>query len=234
MNPYNPPKHPHLEIFYADEAILIAIKPSGLLTVPGREAHKKDCLINRLTPHYPTATIVHRLDMETSGLVVLALDKGSQSALGRAFQQRKVEKRYLAWVDGNPASDFGSIDLPLFPDWPNRPLQKVDYENGKPSLTHWRVLERREGRSLVMLTPHTGRSHQLRVHMKAMGHTILGDPLYADERVLAMAPRLMLHAGHLSFPHPHTGETISFNLPPFPGQPADKTSSDGGIFSTEW
>ncbi|MBE7637707.1 RNA pseudouridine synthase [Sneathiella sp. P13V-1] len=234
MNPYNPPKTPNLEIFYKDQAILLAIKPSGLLTVPGREAHKKDCLINRITPHFPTATIVHRLDLETSGLVVIALNKVSQSSLGRSFQQRKVEKRYLAWVDGNPINDGGTIDIPLFPDWPNRPLQKIDYENGKAALTHWKVLERREDRALVMLMPVTGRSHQLRVHMKALGHTILGDPLYADERVRGMADRLMLHAGYLAFPHPDTDEMISFSLPPATKPAAEANANIGNFFATEW
>ncbi len=234
MNPYIPPKHPHLETFYQDDSILMAIKPSGLLTVPGREAHKKDCLINRIIPFFPTATIVHRLDLETSGLVVIALDKASQSSLGRSFQQRKVEKRYLAWVDGNPVNDSGTIDFPLYPDWPNRPLQKIDYENGKAALTHWRVIERRKDRALVMLMPVTGRSHQLRVHMKALGHTILGDPLYADNRVRAMASRLMLHAGYLSFPHPYTNEMITFSLPPAT-LPANEMHPDlAGNFATEW
>jgi tRNA pseudouridine32 synthase / 23S rRNA pseudouridine746 synthase len=234
MNPYNPPKDPHLDIIYNDEAILIANKPSGLLTVPGRAEHKKDCLISRITPIFPSASIVHRLDIETSGLVVMALDKTSQSSLGKSFQSRLVEKRYLAWVDGSPLEDTGSVDLPLTKDWPNRPLQKVDLETGKPSLTHWRVLDRQQDRSLLMLIPVTGRSHQLRVHMKELGHTILGDPLYADSRVRAMAPRLMLHAGFLSFPHPKTQDKVQFVLPPALTSSLSSSGPDQHIFHSQW
>ncbi|MEI7430867.1 MAG: pseudouridine synthase [Betaproteobacteria bacterium] len=199
-------------LLYADQYLLVANKPDNLLSVPGRGEEKQDCLIKRVQTRYPDALIVHRLDFNTSGLLVLARGKEMHRRLSILFQDRLVEKRYVAVVDGKPAQDSGRIDLPLIVDWPNRPLHKVDFETGKPSQTEYRVLNHdAEGNcSRVELTPLTGRTHQLRVHMQAIGHTILGDPLYADARVRAKASRLLLHAEFLAFAHPQNGEPLSF------------------------
>lgn len=193
-----------------DASFIVVDKPSGMLAVPGRGPDKADCLSARVQRDFPDALIVHRLDMETSGLMLFALGIDAQRALGRAFEQRVVYKRYEAIVDGLLASDAGSIDLPLICDWPNRPRQTVDHERGKPSLTHYRVMHRDAiaQRTRVSLTPVTGRSHQLRVHMAALGHPIVGDSLYAS-RPPAEGERLLLHATDLAFPHPHTGATAS-------------------------
>lgn len=215
MTPYTPPPRGAPDLIHADASLLVADKPSGLLSVPGRGADKLDCLAARLQDDYPDALIVHRLDMETSGLIVLARGKEMHRRLSLSFQNRQVDKRYVALVDGLPAADAGSIDLPLIADWPNRPRQKVDRESGKPSLTHYRVLERDEeaGNARLELRPVTGRSHQLRVHLATLGHPILGDPLYAGERVRAKAGRLLLHAEYLSFAHPLSGETLRLRCP---------------------
>ncbi len=201
---------PYLDILYIDDDLIVANKQSGLLTVPGRGEDKQDCLIHRVQTQFPTATIVHRLDMQTSGIVVIALNKKAQSNLGRSFQEREVHKNYLAWVSGCPEMESGCIDLPLITDWPNRPRQKVDFELGKPSITNWEIISKQNDRALLSLTPITGRSHQLRVHLAEIGHPILGDPLYATIEALEMAPRLLLHASTLAFPHPRSGDRISF------------------------
>jgi len=210
MLPYTPPTDPYLDILYQDEHILIADKQSGILTVPGRGPEKKDCLISRIQETFPTAEVVHRLDMETSGLVIFALSKSVQSNLGRQFQERKVSKTYHAIVAGCPTSENGQIALPLITDWPNRPRQKVDFETGKPSETLWECVERAETCSLFRLTPVTGRSHQLRVHMAEIGHPILGDRLYAPTDIVKQRNRLQLHASQISFFHPVTGDATVF------------------------
>lgn len=212
MLPYNPPTDPYVDILYEDDAILLANKPSGLLTVPGRGDDKKDCLISRIRTRYSTALIVHRLDMQTSGLVVMALNKSVHKQLSKAFENRQVEKRYCAWIWGSPDFDAGVIDLPLIADWPNRPRQMVDHQHGKPSLTHWTVLKREKERAFVSLIPTTGRTHQLRVHLMAIGHPILGDPLYASPEVCAIANRLQLHAEYLEFDHPVTKKRFSLTV----------------------
>ena len=199
-------------LIHADQALIVANKPSGLLSVPGRGEDKQDCLIRRVQVDYPDALIVHRLDFDTSGLLVLARGKEMHRRLSILFQNRQVEKRYMAVVHGELAEASGEVCLPLIVDWPNRPLHKVDFETGKPSLTLYRVLSYNsaEQSSRLELVPETGRTHQLRVHMQALGHPILGDSLYADPVARGKADRLLLHAEYLAFPHPVNGERLSF------------------------
>jgi tRNA pseudouridine32 synthase/23S rRNA pseudouridine746 synthase len=205
-------------VLHVDEALLVLRKPSGLLSVPGRGEERADCVASRIQARYPEARVVHRLDMATSGLMVFGLGLDAQRALGRAFETRRVDKRYEAVVAGRVTADAGQVDLPLLCDWPNRPRQMVDRERGKPALTHWRVQERDPlgAHSRVALHPITGRSHQLRVHLAALGHPILGDELYGDAASRHAAPRLLLHACRLGLPHPVTGEWLTFeDLAPF-------------------
>ncbi len=203
------------QILFLDDTLIVISKPPGLLSQPGRRAEKWDSVITRLKPPYPDAVVVHRLDEPTSGLMMLARGQAMSSGLSKAFRERRVNKRYEAIVSGIMTNDEGSIDFPLIADWPNRPRQKIDFETGKPSLTHYRVLERntRENWTRVDLEPYTGRSHQLRMHLMALGHPILGDPLYADPESFAKAPRMTLHATHLDLEHPLTGETLVFDSP---------------------
>lgn len=198
---------------YLDDALVVVDKPAGLPSVPGRPAELHDCMASRVQALVPDALVVHRLDMATSGLLVFARSKTVQSALGTAFAQRGVAKRYIAVVAGELAGDEGEIDLPLVADWPNRPLQKVDHTSGKPSVTRYRVIAREPGRTRVALVPLTGRSHQLRVHLLALGHPIVGDALYAPPEIAAQSPRLLLHAHGLAFTHPVGGEPVSFESP---------------------
>ena len=218
---YLPPMSPYIDIIYQDDDMVVLNKASGILSVPGRLPEHQDCLQNRVQKVLPTATIVHRLDMATSGLIIMALNKPAHVAISRQFEQRKTQKSYLARVYGKVKKAEGSVDLPLICDWPNRPKQKVDHENGKQSLTHYRVLSSSEAinidnaevNTLVELTPVTGRSHQLRVHMLALGHPILGDRLYAHETALSMSSQLQLHALKLSLFHPKTEQPITFTAP---------------------
>jgi tRNA pseudouridine32 synthase/23S rRNA pseudouridine746 synthase len=205
-----------LRLLYADEALVAVDKRAGMLSVPGRGAEKADCAAKRVQAAFSDALIVHRLDMGTSGILVFGRGAGAQRALSIAFAERRVDKRYLAVVAGSPEADEGSIDLPLICDWPNRPRQMVSHERGKPSLTRWRVLARLTGESpttRLELEPLTGRSHQLRVHLQAIGNPILGDELYAPAEVHAMAPRLLLHAERLTLPHPSSGEPLVLHAP---------------------
>jgi len=211
---YNPPMTPYLSIVYQDDDLLIVNKPSGLLTVPGKDPKHADCLIARINRVFPTAKIVHRLDMATSGIICLAMHKEAHRNLSIQFQDRKTAKRYIARVFGKLEQETGSVDLPLICDWPNRPKQMVDHDNGKPSLTHFKVLEYEQNATRVELTPITGRSHQLRVHMLSLGHPILGDKLYAHPEAFAIAPRLQLHAEMLTLAHPASGETLIFEAAP--------------------
>ncbi|MEW6120473.1 MAG: RluA family pseudouridine synthase [Pseudomonadota bacterium] len=204
---------------YIDGALLVVDKPAGLLSVPGRGPDKADCVAARLRAQYPDAQIVHRLDMDTSGLMLMARGPVAQRALSHAFAARAVKKRYVAWVAGrlaSPEPEWGTIELPLICDWPNRPRQKVDVEQGKPSVTRWRVLgyDAAWDATRVELEPVTGRSHQLRVHLRELGHPILGDPLYAPDAIRMQAPRLLLHAASLDVPHPITGAACAFESPP--------------------
>ena len=207
------PPRSALTAVFVDEYLLVLDKPAGLLTVPGRGADKADCLWSRARQQWPDALVVHRLDMATSGLVLFARDATTQRQLSIAFAQRQIDKRYEAVVDGVMVDDAGVIDLPLSADWPRRPLQQVDVMHGKPSLTQWRVLARDTAaqRTRLELTPHSGRTHQLRVHLCAIGHAIVGDALYAPPALAAAAPRLLLHATRLSFVHPHHATPLTFS-----------------------
>ncbi|SDH07907.1 RluA family pseudouridine synthase [Propionivibrio dicarboxylicus] len=203
-------------LIHADRALLVVAKPHRVLSVPGRGEDKQDCLIRRVQAEFPDALIVHRLDYDTSGLLVLARGADMHRRLSILFQERLVDKRYIAVVSGRPAEDAGIVDLPLIVDWPNRPLHIVDPVNGKPSLTRYRLLayDAETDSSRVELIPETGRTHQLRVHMQALGHAILGDPLYADAVGRAKADRLLLHAESLAFAHPRTNKPLVFHFPP--------------------
>jgi tRNA pseudouridine32 synthase/23S rRNA pseudouridine746 synthase len=203
-------------LVHADEWLVVVDKPAGLLSVPGRGADKQDCASARVQRVYADALVVHRLDMATSGLLLMARGPAMQRALSTAFAGREVRKRYVAVVHGLVGADEGTVDLPLIADWPNRPKQKVDLDRGKPSRTIYRVLSREGGTTRVELEPVTGRSHQLRVHMMAIGHPLLGDKLYTPLAVQDLAPRLMLHATALEFAHPVSDAQLRFeSAPPF-------------------
>ena len=200
-------------LIHIDRSLIVVDKPTRLLSVPGRGPDKQDCLVTRLQVEFPDALIVHRLDYDTSGLIVLARGKAMHRELSILFQERRVEKRYVAVVEGKLEKEYGEVDLPLIVDWPNRPLHKVDFEIGKPSLTRFQVTgyDTENHASRVSLIPETGRTHQLRVHMQALGHPILGDPLYASGDAQTKASRLLLHAEYLAFSHPVTVKALSFS-----------------------
>ena len=213
---YQPPMRPYLDIVYQDNDIVVLNKASGLLTVPGRLPEHQDCLQNRVLKVLPTATVVHRLDMATSGIILMALNKPAHVSISRQFEKRLTKKCYIARVFGKVEKAAGSVEQPLICDWPNRPKQKVDFEQGKAALTHYKVLSYCENidnqtTTLVELTPVTGRSHQLRVHMLSLGHPILGDRLYAHEQALTVSNRLQLHARMLEISHPVSGQTLTFS-----------------------
>jgi tRNA pseudouridine32 synthase/23S rRNA pseudouridine746 synthase len=205
---YNPPDVP-LSILYQDHAILVVDKPAGLLSVPGKLEGRADCLETRLRRAYPGSLLVHRLDCDTSGVMIFARNKAAQGFLGQEFEQRQAKKTYVARVFGQITEPTGRVDLPIGVDWPNRPRQMVDPVNGRAAVTDWQVLEATSAETRVRLFPLTGRSHQLRVHMLSLGHPILGDPIYA-EGPAADHPRLMLHAESLALHHPETGEWVTF------------------------
>jgi tRNA pseudouridine32 synthase / 23S rRNA pseudouridine746 synthase len=215
MSVYLPPPAGQLPVIFADDFLIVANKPTGLLSVPGRGDDKQDCLATRVQAEFADALIVHRLDMSTSGLLVLARGEAMQRHFFKLFRERQVDKRYLAVVAGQVADDSGEIDLPLICDWPNRPRQKVDFEIGKPSLTRFRVVVRvpQADTTRLALEPVTGRSHQLRVHLAALGHPILGDDLYGGEAT-GRAERLLLHAIDLAFIHPATQQPVEFHCEP--------------------
>jgi tRNA pseudouridine32 synthase / 23S rRNA pseudouridine746 synthase len=206
-----PPCDEPLRIVFADEHIVVVDKPSGLLSVPGRFV--KDCVIRRLVFDYADVAIVHRLDLDTSGLLVLALNKPAARDLSRQFRERAVQKEYIAVVWGQPAAAVGTIDQPLSADPVNRPRHRVDPQ-GKEAVTHYEVMATSDGQSTLRLKPLTGRSHQLRVHLAHMGHPILGCDLYAHEAAFSAAPRLMLHATRLSFMHPYEKVPVTFASDP--------------------
>lgn len=212
MTGYNPPDTP-LEVLHADHEVVVVDKPPGLLSVPGKGDDLSDCVLERTRRAFPTALLVHRLDRDTSGAMVFALTVHAQRHLGLQFERRKVGKTYLARVWGRLEPKTGEIDLPLAVDWPNRPRQKVCHETGRPASTRWKVRRHGDAETRVWLMPKTGRSHQLRVHMLALGHPILGDPLYA-EGPAAEFPRLMLHSEELRFAHPDGGKGVRFRSPP--------------------
>lgn len=205
---YRPPDAP-LDIVHADDQIVIVNKPAGLLSVPGKGDHLTDCLLARLQSAFPTVLLVHRLDMDTSGIMVFALTPHAQRHLGLQFEKRQMKKTYVARVWGEVAEATGSIDLPLCVDWENRPRQHVDHENGRPAQTDWRRVRIEDGTTRMRLYPKTGRSHQLRVHMLELGHPILGDPFYATGAAREY-PRLMLHAESLKLRHPDGGKGLLF------------------------
>lgn len=215
MTTSSPQHDQSLAIIWQDADLLVVNKPSGLLTVPGKGPDKQDCLINRLLVDYPNSRVVHRLDQPTSGLVLIPQNHHAHKTLGKQFELRQISKRYVAVVGGLVADDAGEIELPLICDWPNRPRQMIDFEQGKHALTQYRVIERNtaSNQTRVELTPVTGRSHQLRVHMQALGHPILGDTLYAPKDFRDAAPRLLLHAEWIRFTHPVSGEVISLECP---------------------
>jgi tRNA pseudouridine32 synthase/23S rRNA pseudouridine746 synthase len=204
---YDPPAVP-LTILHADAALLVLDKPAGLLSVPGKTAGREDCLIARLQAVHPEALLVHRLDCDTSGVMVFARTKAAQGHLGKQFEARGVGKTYVARVAGRVAGEAGRIDLPIGVDWPNRPRQKVDPEHGRAAETGWAVIARGDGETRLRLSPRTGRSHQLRVHLAALGHPILGDPIYSADA--AAWPRMMLHAETLRLRHPVGGAWVDF------------------------
>jgi tRNA pseudouridine32 synthase/23S rRNA pseudouridine746 synthase len=208
---YHPPEGP-LVYLHQDHAVLVMDKPSGLLSVPGKLEGRQDSLETRLRRAHPESLLVHRLDCDTSGVIIFARNKAAQGFLGQEFEQRRAKKSYVARVRGVIAEDSGRVDLPLGTDWPNRPRQMVDAVNGRPAVTDWQVIARSEGETRVRLTPLTGRSHQLRVHMLEIGNPILGDPIY-DEADAARWPRLMLHAETLALHHPESHEWVSFTAP---------------------
>lgn len=209
------------EVLHADASLLVLNKPSGLLSVPGRGEDKQDCLSRRVQQHFPDALIVHRLDMATSGLMLMARSLAIQRALSQSFEKREIHKTYLAVVDGclapAPSPDgWGLIDLPIAADWLRRPLRIIDAALGKPSQTRWQVLafDAETNSTRVALEPLTGRSHQLRVHLQALGHPILGDMLYAPEAAQAKSARLLLHASRLQLTHPASGHPLAFESAP--------------------
>jgi tRNA pseudouridine32 synthase/23S rRNA pseudouridine746 synthase len=216
---YRPPCEQEHSVLYLSKQLIVVDKPSGLLTVPGRGSDKADCLLSRVQVKFPDAMIVHRLDMATSGIVVMGRGPKVQRTLSILFQERKVRKRYEALVDGHWISATeGEINLPLNADWPNRPRQKIDRSAGRPSLTRYRIISTDTSNdvSRVELMPVTGRTHQLRVHMESMGHPILGDALYGSNNSRSRADRLMLHACYIEFADPATGELICLSSrPPF-------------------
>jgi len=201
-------------ILYEDEHLLFVNKPHFLLSVPGKHPLNKDCLITRLQQTHPDARIVHRLDLDTSGTMVIALGRQCHAELSRQFRLRQVAKSYIAVVAGSLRENKGTIDLPIRADWQNRPRQKVCFERGKPSITHFTVLSRDDNSTRLRLHPVTGRSHQLRLHLLSIGHPILGCDLYADPDSLARSERLLLHAERLALKHPMTGKWLSLQSEP--------------------
>ncbi len=208
---YDPPRDP-ITILQDDAHLLAVVKPAGLLSVPGRGPDLADCLMARLAPVFPGILLVHRLDRDTSGVMVFALTPHAQRALSMEFECRRAKKTYAARVAGILEPRSGTVDLPLTVDWPNRPRQMVCHDTGRPAQTDWKVISHGDGETCVRLTPHTGRTHQLRVHMLALGHVILGDTIYATGPARDH-PRLMLHAEELRINHPETGHGLRLRAP---------------------
>ena len=202
---YHPPLEPYVSILYRDEGVLVLDKPSGLLSVPGRHPALSDSLATRVQKQFPHALMINRLDKDTSGLVLMSLNRQAHAAIAAQFEARTTQKSYVAVVWGHITDDEGLIDLPLAIDPDKKPRHCVDHNHGKSAQTRWQVLDRSERITRLRLFPLTGRTHQLRVHMKAFGHVILGDEFYAEGEALAAADRLLLHAEELSFRHPDGG-----------------------------
>ena len=211
---YNPPQEPWLDLVYRDDYITVVNKPSGLLSVPGNQPQYYDSAMSRVKEKYGFCEPAHRLDMATSGILLFALSKAADRELKRQFREREPKKYYQALVWGHLEQDHGVVELPLICDWENRPRQKICFERGKRAVTFYDVLQRYPNNTTrVKLTPITGRSHQLRLHMLALGHPILGDKFYAHPQAKALSPRLCLHAESLQIQHPISGETMVFTAP---------------------
>jgi tRNA pseudouridine32 synthase/23S rRNA pseudouridine746 synthase len=210
---YQPPDT-ELQICFQDKDLLVLNKPSGLLTNPGKGEHLADCLLSRVRMQFPSALLIHRLDLSTSGLVVFALRRKAEAALKQQFAERSVKKTYLARVWGQPSPAAATINLPLTADMAAPPRNKVCVETGKMALTHYQCLPDTSAHALVALFPVTGRAHQLRVHLQSIGHPILGDALYAHTEALAASPRLLLHAMVLELDQPYSGKRLRFIAPP--------------------
>jgi len=211
MSDYNPPMDP-LDILYEDAQLVAVNKPAGLLSVPGRGEHLADCLLSRVQAAFPDALLVHRLDRDTSGVIVFALTPHAQRNLSMQFETRVTKKTYVARLWGRLEPRTGTVDLPLIVDWPNRPRQMVCHDTGRPAVTDWKVVSYGENETRVRLFPKTGRSHQLRVHMLALGHPILGDPFYAEGAARDF-PRLMLHSEELRIKNPEGGVSLKLRAP---------------------
>jgi tRNA pseudouridine32 synthase/23S rRNA pseudouridine746 synthase len=209
---YAPPTDPWLVVVHADADIVVLDKPSGLLSVPGKDPRLADCLEARVRSRWPSAAMAHRLDKDTSGVIVMCLNKKALGHVGQEFEQRRAQKSYVARVWGDIVGEAGRIELPLATDWENKPRQRVDWDRGRMSITEWRVEARESGITRVRLHPLTGRTHQLRVHMMELGHPILGDPFYATGEALVAAGRLQLHAEQLAFNHPN-GDWVEYRVP---------------------
>ncbi|MEM7670884.1 MAG: pseudouridine synthase [Pseudomonadota bacterium] len=212
MTRYQPPTDP-VAVIHRDQDLLIVDKPSGLLSVPGKPEAHRDCLAARVVADFPMALLIHRLDLETSGVMVFAMNRRAQKIINGQFERRIVKKTYVARVAGRVADETGVIDLPLTSDWPNRPLQKVCRETGRSARTHWQIIAREAAGTRLRLTPETGRSHQLRVHLMAIGHPILGDPFYAPPDARDAVARLNLHAERLELRHPADGAWAGWASP---------------------
>jgi len=202
----------HFTIIHHDSRLIVLDKPSGLLAVPGRGPELQDCLASRVQQVFPTARVVHRLDRDTSGLMLMALDLEAQRQLCWQFEQRQVQKVYECVVSGQPGDDAGLIDLPIGRDPARPPRYRIDRDTGRASQTGWRLLQQQDDRARLAVEPITGRSHQIRLHLATIGHPILGDPLYADPTALAAADRLLLHACELSLTHPDSGQPVCWQL----------------------
>lgn len=200
----------HFTVIYRDDRLLVLDKPSGLLSVPGRGPDLQDCLASRVQQAFPNALVVHRLDRDTSGLILMALDREAQCEISRQFEQRQVHKAYECVVSGQPDQTTGLIDLPIGRDYDHPPRYKIDSVHGRASQTRWHLIETNTTGSRLEIRPITGRSHQIRLHLATLGHPILGDPLYANQAAFAAADRLLLHARDLQLAHPDTGQTISW------------------------
>ena len=210
---YQPPKNTGLGIVFHDDDILVLNKPSGLLSVPGKSSEHRDSMETRALAEFPDARVVHRLDRGTSGVMVFALNAKTHRQLGLQFEKRQTGKEYVALVQGTIKESHGIISQPLRTDWYNRPKQMIDFVLGREAVTHWQILDRKHEFTRILLQPKTGRSHQLRVHMQEMGHPILGDQFYSNEKEAARYDRLMLHAQTLTLRHPKTGEQETFTVP---------------------
>lgn len=201
-----------VDILYQDDYLLVVEKPEFLLTVPGRAPENKDCLITRIQKTHPSAVIIHRLDLDTSGILIVPIERETMSKLARQFQEREIEKSYQALVWGKVEAQYGSIDLPIKTDWPNRPKQKIDISDGKKALTDFENLgyDAKTNATRLALYPVTGRTHQLRIHCMSFNHPIMGCDMYAHEQAFNAAPRLLLHAESIAFTHPKTNKRLSF------------------------